>query len=152
MHDDVIKWKHFTRYWSFVRGIHRSPDDSPHKSHWRGALIFSLICAWTNGWANKGNAGDLRRHVRSLWRHCNVVEIMGCRLFGVNSYLNKCWIIVKWPWEQNSTGIWIRIQQFSFKEMILKRSVKWWTFCPGLNVLHYELSLIPILKKLPRES
>ena len=23
-HDDVIKWKHFPRYWSFVRGIHRS--------------------------------------------------------------------------------------------------------------------------------
>ena len=22
-HDDVIKWKHFTRYWPFVRGIHR---------------------------------------------------------------------------------------------------------------------------------
>ena len=24
-HDDVIKWKHFPRYWPFVRGIHRSP-------------------------------------------------------------------------------------------------------------------------------
>ena len=23
MHDDVIKWKHFPRYWPFVRGIHR---------------------------------------------------------------------------------------------------------------------------------
>ena len=50
-HDDVIKWKHFPRYWPFVRGIHRSPVDSPHKDQWRGALMFSLICAWTNGWA-----------------------------------------------------------------------------------------------------
>ena len=25
LHDDVIKWKHFQRYWPFVRGIHRSP-------------------------------------------------------------------------------------------------------------------------------
>ena len=24
MHDDVIKWKHFLRYWPFVRGIPRS--------------------------------------------------------------------------------------------------------------------------------
>ena len=24
-YDDVIKWKHFPRYWPFVRGIHRSP-------------------------------------------------------------------------------------------------------------------------------
>ena len=23
-HDDVIKWKHFPRYWPFVRGIHGS--------------------------------------------------------------------------------------------------------------------------------
>ena len=28
-HDDVIKWKHFPRYWPFVRGIHRSPVNSP---------------------------------------------------------------------------------------------------------------------------
>ena len=50
IHDDVIKWKHFPRYWSFVRGIRRSPVNSPHKSQWRGALIFSLICVWTNDW------------------------------------------------------------------------------------------------------
>ena len=30
-HDDVIKWKHFPRYWPFVRGIHRSPVNYPHK-------------------------------------------------------------------------------------------------------------------------
>ena len=29
---------------------------------WRGALIFSLICAWINGWVNNGEAGDLRCH------------------------------------------------------------------------------------------
>ena len=39
-HDDVIKWKHFLRYWTFVRGIHRSPVNSPHKGQWRRALIF----------------------------------------------------------------------------------------------------------------
>ena len=38
--DDVIKWKHFQRYWPFVRGIQRSPVKSPHKGQWRGALIF----------------------------------------------------------------------------------------------------------------
>ena len=48
-HDDVIKWKHFSRYWTFVRGIPRSPVNSPHKGQWRRALMFSLICAWING-------------------------------------------------------------------------------------------------------
>ena len=45
-HDDVIQWKHFPRYWPFVRGIHRSLVNSAHKGQWRRALIFSLICAW----------------------------------------------------------------------------------------------------------
>ena len=61
-HDDVIKWKHFPRYWPFVRGIHRSPVNSPHQGQWRGALMFSLICAWINAWVNTREAGDLRRY------------------------------------------------------------------------------------------
>ena len=68
---------HFTSWWrhqmetysallaSFVRGIHRWPVNSPYKGQWRGALLFSLICAWTNGWVNNREAGDLSRH-RSL--------------------------------------------------------------------------------------
>ena len=61
-HDDVMKWKHFSRYWPFVRGIHRWPVNLPHKCQWCGALMFSLICAWLNGWVNYREAGDLRRH------------------------------------------------------------------------------------------
>ena len=61
-HDDVIKWKHFPRYWPFVRGIHRSPVNSPHKGQWRGALMISLIWVWINGWVNNREAGDLRRY------------------------------------------------------------------------------------------
>ena len=59
-HDDVMKWKHFPRYWPL-----RSPVNSPHKGQWRGALVFSLICVWINGWVNNREAteaGDLRRH------------------------------------------------------------------------------------------
>ena len=61
-HDDVIKWKKFPRHWPFVWGFHWSPVNSPHKGQWHGALMFSLICAWTNGWANNRDAGDLRCH------------------------------------------------------------------------------------------
>ena len=46
----------------FVRGIHRLPVNPPHKGQWRGDLMFSLICAWTNGWVNNRGAGDLRHH------------------------------------------------------------------------------------------
>ena len=32
------------------------------KGQWRGALIFSLICVWLNGWVNNHEVGDLRRY------------------------------------------------------------------------------------------
>ena len=61
-HDDVIKWKHFPRNLPFVRGIDRSPVNSPHKGQWRGALMFSLICVWINDWVNNREDGQLRRY------------------------------------------------------------------------------------------
>ena len=69
-HDDVIEWKHFPRHWLFVRGIHRSLVNSPHKGQWRCALMFSLVCL------NKRLSKPSWRRwfetlSRSLWRHCN---------------------------------------------------------------------------------
>ena len=51
IHGGVIKWP-------FVRGIHRSPVDSPPKGQWHGTLMCSLICAWTN----RRDTGDLKRY------------------------------------------------------------------------------------------
>ena len=70
-HDDVIKWKHFPRHWTFVRGIHRSPVNSPHKGHWRGALLFSLICAFNKRLSKRSWGWWFETPSRSLWRHCN---------------------------------------------------------------------------------
>ena len=59
-------WRHqmetFSALLTLCEGNHRSPVNYPHKCQWHGALIFSLICVWTNGWANHRDAGDLRRH------------------------------------------------------------------------------------------
>ena len=52
----------FPRFWPFVRVIHRSPEDSSNKGQWPRALMVSLICVYTNGWANNWDACDLRRH------------------------------------------------------------------------------------------
>ena len=45
----------FSRYWPFV-------GNSPVPGQWRGALMFSLICAWINAWVKIREAGDLRRN------------------------------------------------------------------------------------------
>ena len=63
----------------FVGRIHRSPVNSPHKGQWRGALIFSLICAWMDDWINR-EAGDLRRHRD----HYDVTVRIGSSLANMN--------------------------------------------------------------------
>ena len=85
-HNDVIKWKKLPRYWPFVRGIHRSPVDSPHKGQWCRALMFSLIYAWTDGWTNNRDTGDLRRHRA----HYDVtLMILGDRVPKTSSNMSK---------------------------------------------------------------
>ena len=83
--DDVIKWKHFPRYWPFVQVIHRSPVNSPHKGQWREASMFSMICVWINGWVNNREAGDLRRH-----RAHNDVTAMEAATVGITLSLCRC--------------------------------------------------------------
>ena len=59
-------WRHqmetFSALLAFCAGNSPVPVNSPRKGQWRGALMFSLICARINGWVNNGEAGDLRRY------------------------------------------------------------------------------------------
>ena len=71
IHDDVIKLKHFPRYWPSVQGIHQSPVNSLHKGQWRGALTFFYLRinkrssnAWWGWWSET--------QTRPFWRHINV--------------------------------------------------------------------------------
>ena len=78
------QWKLFPRYWPFVRGIHRSPVNSPHKGQWRGALMLSLICARINDSVNNREAGDLRRR-----RAHYDVTVMICSLLIFTNFAHK---------------------------------------------------------------
>ena len=86
-HDDVIKWKHFPRYWPFVRGIHRLPVNSPYKGQWRGALRFSLISARRKGWANNRDTGDFRRHRA----HSDITVIYTVGVKNHRKFYSGCW-------------------------------------------------------------
>ena len=59
-HDDVIKWKHFPRYWPGPRRIPRTKASDAELRC--GASMCSLICVWINGWENNRETGDLRRY------------------------------------------------------------------------------------------
>ena len=65
-------WHHQMEIFSalLTLGTHRSPVNSTHRGQRRGALMFSLICAWTNGWVNTRDTSDWRRH-RAPRRRCS---------------------------------------------------------------------------------
>ena len=44
-----------------------------HLCQWRGALMFSLICAWINNWENNCEAGDSRHY----HAHYDVIVMYG---------------------------------------------------------------------------
>ena len=105
IHDDVIKWKHFPRYWPFMRGVHRWPVNSPHKGQWHGALMLRLICAWINDWVNNREAGDLRRY-RS---HYDVIVIY---------FMHDCvcgWYLLPWAAKHPSSKMWLYLIQFTIR-------------------------------------
>ena len=60
------RWRHqmetFSALLAICAGNSPVPVNSPHKGQWRGTLMFSLFYARINGWANTGEAGNLRRH------------------------------------------------------------------------------------------
>ena len=117
-HDDVIKWKIFPRNWPFLRGIHRSPVNSPHKGQWHGALMFSLICVWINDWVNNREAGDLRcyrAHYDVIVMIYALVNIIGlnndlppvqCQAMiwtNPGTQLIRHWEQIQWYFSQNTT-------------------------------------------------
>ena len=89
-HDGVIKWKPFPCYWSFVRGIHRSPVDSPHKGQGRKALVFSLMFAWRNGSAHSRNAGESKRN----GLHCDVTVKLYIYIY--STHFSILWLLMDW--------------------------------------------------------
>ena len=132
LHDNIIKWIYFPRHWPFVRGIRRSPADSPHKGHRRGALIFSLICAWTNAWTNNGRR-RFETTSRSLGRHSNDF------FFNENFHLNKK--LIQGPFrERFSIGVQIRWNCFYCNFIAIYQIVTKFCTC------HNSTSVVPCAK------
>ena len=144
-HDDVIKWKHFPRYWPVVRGIHRSPVNSPHKGQWRGPLMFSLICVWINGWVNNREAGDLRRYrahydvtvvkiVRALQRECGFSSAMWTNYQGSMAYFDLITHLLLYEQKHLVQMCWLKVQNSNSSE---NPTINWWAPEDGAEVLEW---------------
>ena len=110
-----------------LSGNHRSPVNSPHKGQWRGALMFSLVCAWINDWVNKREAGDLRRHrahydVTVMFSYLLMARINSLQVAGINSSLNydpeiyrNGYVIIRCLWNSLRHITWSYLQ-FRYKD------------------------------------
>ena len=67
-HDDVIKWKHFPRYWPYVL-----PVNSPHEGQRRGALICFFDLRLNKRLSKQAQGWWFETPSCPLWRHCNVM-------------------------------------------------------------------------------
>ena len=79
----------FPRHQPIVRGIHRSPVNSPHKGQWRGVLMYSFISACMNGSVTNREASDLRRRRTHFDVIVMIVWNDPYRLIFVDIWLNK---------------------------------------------------------------
>ena len=70
-YDDVIKWKHFPRYWPFVRGIHRSLVDSPSQRPVTRTFGVFFHVRLNNRLSNQSRCRWSEKSSPSLWHQCN---------------------------------------------------------------------------------
>ena len=76
---------------AFVRGIHRPPVNSHLNGQGRVAVMFSLTCAWINGWVNNRNKdGDLRRYRA----HYEVTGMCRGAKHASNHHRNQYWSLM----------------------------------------------------------
>ena len=125
-------WRHqmetFSALLAICAGNSPAPVNSPPKGQWRGALMFSLICARINGWVNSGEACDLRRHRVHYyvivilspteqfefnithWNYCKILRIT--INFELSGHLSTVWYAhVRWsynPTKALAIILWVR--------------------------------------------
>ena len=71
IHDDVIKWKHFPRYWPFLRGITGHRWIPRTKASDAKLYVFSDLRLHKR-FSKQSWGWWFETPLRSLWRHCNV--------------------------------------------------------------------------------
>ena len=67
LHDDVIKCKHFPRYWPFVGVIHRSPQKPVSFDVFFDLRLNQRLSKQSWGWW-------FETLLCTLWRHCNAFQ------------------------------------------------------------------------------
>ena len=91
-------WRHqmeiFSALLAFcMRGIHRSPVNSPHKGQWRGAQMFFFYMRLNKRLTKQSCGWRFETPSRSVWRHCNIKYVIFNKHFVVRDIYQMVWEI-----------------------------------------------------------
>ena len=84
IHDDVIKLKHFPCYRPFGNSL--VTCGCPSQRPWNGALMFSLICAWTKDWVTIEGPVIWDGIWLTHSNHSNVVSMSDCLIRALQTH------------------------------------------------------------------
>ena len=131
-------WRHqmetFSALLALCAGNSPVPVNSPHKGQWRGALMFSLICARINEWVSKREAGDLRRYRRHydvnlmfVWVNCAPSTVTAHYVYDEQVAVSITWLSIAAGndyciliFHQRTTNV-LRIRSMPIKYCIITR-------------------------------
>ena len=135
-----MTWKRFPYYWTFVKAIHQSPVDCPHKQPVIQALMFPLMLAWTNGWTNSQVANYLRHHDV----HCDVTVMRTDVITGNHVRKRYCTNEILWyNYVNHDTSMSVLVstwELFFFPHNILRQAI--WLCLFFINS-HMKIWLFP---------
>ena len=121
---------------AICEGISPIMVNSLHKGQWCRALMFSLICTWTNDWVNTGDTGDLRCH----HTHYDVI------VMSIHSKMTPLIL-----------GLFIRLNVPDRRSILIHLSdttaVSWWQLilnCADIRVVNNNKQEPPLMPKYPR--
>ena len=127
LHDDVIKWNLSPRYWPIVRGIHRSPVNSPHKGQWRWVMISSLIWVIVNSNFRNKLQWNLKRN------SCIFIQESACE----NLVCKK--------WRQFCLGL--NVLKVSYSYTFNLNFIRLITFSDAHNTAHVFIEMVNVVTK-----
>ena len=131
VHDDVIKWKHFPRYWPFVRGIHWSPVN---ELYWYRMLYSRDLTSRFMSYHMVLSALIVVRECTCIHTHAHIYMYMYMYVYlwmhvSMETWLYVCSSCVRYMypfnvcWNYDVFSLWLLVQRVPNKEANLKNGL-----------------------------
>ena len=139
VHDDVIKWKHFPRYWTFAGNSPIPGEILPQRPVTRSFDIFfdlrlnTPLSKYSVRWCFETPSFPLSRH-------CNAQD----QEKSTNEVSRECGLVYKYTFNDDLVQFWFKLLDFVLQNMPSKHTI-WWSSmacCSNCFLYFYSALLI----------